>query len=836
MSDEPRIGVYVCHCGVNISQTVDVVSCREFAAQCPNVTVARDYRFMCSNTGQDLIRGDIEELGLNRVVVAACSPLMHELTFRDACEEAGLNKYLFQMCNIREQCAWVHDDRTLAREKARALINGAIRRVACHEPLTPVVARINPATLVIGAGIAGIQASLEVAEAGHSVYLVEREPSIGGKMALFDKTFPTLDCAACILTPKMVSISHRRNIRLLTWHEIEDVSGYIGNYKVRLRRKPRFVDTAKCTGCGQCVSHCPATRRPSHRQILIGGEVLAVTRPQRIDAGGNGNGHPVQRRTTRQDVPFERPDEMTQVRPGERTADIQSRVEFAADVQKREPAEKSGPSPLQRYLKVVKAFRKLSADKKAKARTGECSGCGLCVEICGGLVGAKAIRMAEVGRDDRGRAIRRPVPESVDSCIACGACAQVCPTGYITVWDSAQEEGGVPEYSSSNRTAIFLPFPQAVPKVPLIDPTACIHMQTGECGVCESVCEPEAINFNDREETEEFEVGQILVSTGYQLFDAGAMAQYGYGRMDNVISALDFEQMLCSTGPTGGKVVMKNGKEPRAIGIVHCVGSRDENHHRYCSRVCCMYALKFAHLVRDRTSAQVYQFYIDMRAFGKGYEEFYSRVLDEGANIIRGKVGEVVPARFRRTDGDDGCLVVRCEDTLVGKFREIPVDMLILCNALEPQEDCGKLANTLGLSRSPDGFFLERHPKLDPVGTNSDGIYLAGACQGPKDIPDSVAQAQAAAARILATISKGEVLIDPIRAKVNEESCSGCRMCNTLCPYQAITFDEESGVSRVNETLCKGCGTCVAACPAGAITGWGFTDEQILAELEAVLV
>ncbi len=294
--------------------------------------------------------------------------------------------------------------------------------------------------------------------------------------------------------------------------------------------------------------------------------------------------------------------------------------------------------------------------------------------------------------------------------------------------------------------------------------------------------------------------------------------------------------MLNSTGPTGGKVLCKNGQPPRAVGIIHCVGSRDENHHRYCSRVCCMYALKFAHLVEERTEALVYQFYIDMRAFGKGYEEFYSRVLNEGSTLIRGKAAEVVPVLMPNGDGGEGHLLIRAEDSLVGKFREIPVDMVVLCNALEPQSDAANVANVFSLSRSPDGFFLERHPKLDPVGTMTDGVYIAGACQGPKDIPDTVAQAQAAAARILALIGKGEVLIDPIRAEVIEERCSGCRICNNLCPYQAITFDEEKHVSQVNETLCKGCGTCVAACPAGAMTGSGFTDEQIMAELEALLV
>jgi heterodisulfide reductase subunit A len=362
----------------------------------------------------------------------------------------------------------------------------------------------------------------------------------------------------------------------------------------------------------------------------------------------------------------------------------------------------------------------------------------------------------------------------------------------------------------------------------------CLHCGACvECHACEDICPPQAIKLDMEDEITTLDVGQIMVATGFKSFDASKMTQYGYGRYDNVITSLEFERMVNSTGPTGGKVLLKNGEPPRAVGIVHCVGSRDENYNRYCSRVCCMAALKFAHLVKERTDADVYQFYIDMRAFGKGYEEFYLRVLQEGTTAIRGKVAEVVPALDG--NGSDPHLLVRCEDTLIGKYREIPVDMVVLCTAIEPQSDAGAVGRVFSLSRSPDGFFLERHPKLDPVGTTTDGVYIGGCSQGPKDIPDTVAQAQAAAARILSLIGQGEVMIDPIRAVVDEKLCGGCMTCVGLCPYLAISFDHEEEVARVNEALCKGCGTCVAACPASAITGAGFTDAQILAELEGVL-
>ena len=475
----------------------------------------------------------------------------------------------------------------------------------------------------------------------------------------------------------------------------------------------------------------------------------------------------------------------------------------------------------------LKATRFTSALKDE--RQDACILCGLCVRACDEVVGASAISFADRGIQRR---VATPFNLESEACIACGACALVCPTSHIK-FEVEDYKGRTPEFLLGPNTAIYVPTLQAVPRVPVIDAESCIHFKTEGCQKCVEVCEPQAVNHKMVDEEIELNVGQVLIATGFDAFDPTPMAQYGYGRLDNIYTGLDVERMLNATGPTGGRVLLKNGQAPRAVGILHCIGSRDENHHRYCSRVCCMFALKFSHLIKERTQGEVYNFYIDIRAFGKGYEEFYSRVLHEGANVIRGKVAEVVQAGWSKRD--EGTLLIRCEDTLIGRFREIPVDMVVLCNAIEPRRDAEQVGRLFGLSRSPDGFFLERHPKLDPVATTTDGLFVAGCAQGPKDIPDSVAQASAAAARMLATIAKGAVEIDPVRAEIDELYCSGCRICNALCPYKAIDYLEEKNVSRVNMPLCKGCGTCVAACPAGAITGSGFTDKQVYAELEGVL-
>ncbi len=651
-----RVGVYVCHCGSNIAGMVDVEQVAKWAGEnLEDVVVSRDYKFMCSSLGQAMIEEDIEKHNLTRVVVGACSPHLHEKTFRKACENAGMNPYLCQMTNLREHVSWVSRDREKATEKARALVAASVERVKRQEPLQPLSVDVLPATLVIGGGIAGLQATLELADAGYPVYVVERSPSIGGHMAQFDKTFPTLDCSACILTPKMSEAGQHPNVTLYTYSEVEEVSGSVGHFRVKIRRKARMVVEDKCTGCGICVEKCP----------------------------------------------------------------------------------------------------------------------------------------------------RKVVDEEFEAGL-----------GY--------------------RKAIYTPFPQAVPRIPVIDVDSCIWFERQKCRACEKLCPTGAIDFEQKDEIIELEVGNIIVATGWNMFDCKRIPQYGYGRLANVFTALEFERMCNAAGPTNGKILLRDGKtEPQTVAIVHCVGSRDSNHNEYCSGICCMAALKFGHLVLEKTKAEVYSFYIDMRTNQKGYEEFYHRLLEEGMHFVRGKVAEVTDAA-RRPD-EAGKLIVQVEDTLLGKQRRIPVDMVILMGALEPQTDAKDLGLKLGISCSMAGWYTERHPKLDPVATMTDGIFVAGACQGPKDIPASVAQGAAAAARVMGMITKGKVWIEPVVASIDEDRCSGCRICNNLCPYNAIEFDEAKGVSRVITAMCKGCGTCVAACPAGVIRGSHFSNDQVFAEIEGIL-
>jgi heterodisulfide reductase subunit A2 len=659
LNEEIRIGVYVCHCGSNIAGIVDVDHVAKWAAENlkdRGVVISRDYKFMCSSLGQELIEKDIHDYQLNRVVVAACSPHLHENTFRNACSNAGLNPYLCELVSIREQVSWVHTDKAAATEKSKAVLAGGVERVIYNESLEPLHVPIHPATLVVGGGIAGIQAALEIADAGFPVYMVEREPSIGGHMAQFDKTFPTLDCSACILTPRMVSVGTHPKVTLYTWSEVTRVEGYVGNFTVTIKKKARFVNEALCTGCGICQEKCPK--------------------------------------------------------------------------------------------KII---------------------------------------------------------------------------------DDVYEAG------LGFRKAVYTPFPQAVPKYPVIDKPNCTFFQKGTCRACEKFCPTNAIDFNQEDEFITVQVGNIILATGYDLFDPRRVESYGYGRLANVFTSLEFERLSNAAGPTNGNIVMRDGKTvPTSVGIIHCVGSRDRNFNNYCSVICCMQGLKFAHLVKERTGATVYNFYIDMRTAYKAYDEFYQRVLEEGTLFVRGRVAEVTDAA--RKTGEEGKLIIQVEDTLVGQQRRIPVDMVILSAGLQPRNDAKEVAKLFGLSCSADGWFIEKHPKLDPVATMTEGIFIAGCVQGPKDIPSSVSQGAAASARVLGRIQQGEIALEPVRATIHEDQCSGCRICNTLCPFNAILYHEDRMVSEVNPALCQGCGTCVGACPAGAITGTVFSNEQILGQIEGLLM
>jgi heterodisulfide reductase subunit A2 len=664
-----RIGVFVCWCGENIARSVDVERVAAEIGTLPGVVCSQTYKYMCSDPGQAIIRRQIVAEKLTGVVIASCSPHMHLRTFRKAAEKEGLNPYLVEMANIREHCSWVHHDREQATAKAIELVRMSVAKVRYDHALAPISIPLTRRAMVIGGGVAGIQAALDIADAGYEVVLVERQPSIGGKMAGLGETFPTLDCSQCILTPRMVDAGQHPRIQLHTYSEVEGVEGYVGNFRVTVRKKARYVDIDKCTGCGACTTACPSKKNPS---------------------------------------------------------------EF--------------------------------------------------------------------------------------------------------------------DYGTGMRTAIYLPFPQAVPARPVIDASACLRLTKGKCGMCLKKCQAEAIKFDDQDQLVTEEVGAIVVATGYQLYQIGkeqpngsthGYGEYGYGRYPDVIDSLQFERLASASGPTGGEIRRpSDGRVPRSIVFISCVGSRDNAKGiSYCSKICCMYTAKHTMLYKHKVpDGAAHVFYMDIRSGGKNYDEFLRRAIEQdGTHYHRGRVSKITE--------DQGQLVVRGVDTLAGEPLTVRADLVVLAAAMRATDGVESLAQKLNVGYDGFGFLSESHPKLRPVETNAAGVFVCGACQGPKDIPESVAQATAAAGKVLVMFSNQQLTREPEIARVTENYCAACFACVRACPYNAIQKAEIRNrkgelvkrTARVNPGLCMGCGTCVAICPSKSIELDGFTDEQVYAMVESLL-
>lgn len=658
-----RIGVFVCHCGSNIAATVDVKKVVEMALQESGVFHAEDYPYMCSEAGQSRIAAAIREKGLTGIVVCSCSPRMHETTFRKAAEKAGINPYLVEIANIREHCSWIHKDMEEATRKAVILMRAAVAKVHLDAPLSAGESRVIKRALVIGGGIAGIQTALDIADAGYKVDIVEKSPSIGGRMSQLDKTFPTLDCSACILTPKMVEAAAHENITIHTYSEVEKVSGFVGNFTVDIRKKARYVDLNKCTGCGVCQEKCPSK-------------------------------------------------------------------------------------------KTLNEFNR-------------------------GL---------------------------------------------------------------NTRTAIYTPFAQAIPNVPVIDTASCIKMKTGKCGICEKFCQAGAIDYTQTDEIVTEQYGAIVVATGFDTIKLDKYGEYAYNESKDVITSLELERIMNAAGPTGGHLErLSDGKAPKKIVFIQCVGSRcaDSRGKPYCSKICCMYTAKHAMLIRDKyPNTNVTVFYIDVRTPGKNFDEFYRRAVEDyGVNYIKGQVGKVAPQ-------SDGSLLVQGVDLLENKQILKKADMVVLATAIEPNPDVRKIATMLTASIDTNSFLTEAHPKLRPVESPTAGVFLSGVCQGPKDIPETVAQAGAAAVKVIGLLAKDKLKTNPCTAKPDELRCNGCSQCANVCPYGAISYEnrqvndhgirEERRVAVVNSALCQGCGACTVTCPSGAMDLQGFSNRQIIAEVDAI--
>ena len=657
-----RIGVFVCHCGTNIAATVDIDRVVAAAAKEPGVVHAEDYQYMCSEAGQLKVREAIKEKQLTGIVVCSCSPRMHENTFRQAAQRAGLNPYMVEIANIREHCSWIHKDREEATEKAIILARAAIAKVMLNAPLTAGTSRVVKRALVIGGGIAGIQTALDIAEAGYKVDIVEKTPSIGGRMSQLDKTFPTLDCSACILTPKMVEAAAHENITIYTYSEVEKVTGFVGDFHVEIRKKARSVDMSKCTGCGVCQEKCPSKKAPN---------------------------------------------------------------EFNRGLDKR--------------------------------------------------------------------------------------------------------------------SAIYTPFAQAIPNVPVIDREHCIKFKTGKCGVCAKVCQAGAIDYEQKDEIITENYGAIVVATGFDTIKLDKYDEYAYSQSPDVITSLELERIMNAAGPTKGHLErMSDHRAPKSMVFIQCVGSRcaDNRGKSYCSKICCMYTAKHAMLIRDKyPDVDVTVFYIDVRTPGKNFDEFYRRAVEEyGVHYIKGQVGKLAP------QGDK--LLVQGVDLLDNKRILMETDMVVLATAIEPNPDVRKIATMLTASIDTNNFLTESHAKLRPVESPTAGIFLSGVCQGPKDIPETVAQAGAAAVKVVGLLAKDHLVTNPCVAKSDTLLCNGCSSCEKVCPYGAISYEEQEvndhgiretrRVAVVNSALCQGCGACTVACPSGAMDLQGFSNRQILAEVDAI--
>ena len=668
-----RIGVFICHCGTNIAGTVDVEKVTEELAKVPGVVYSTHYTYMCSSAGQKMIEDQIKDNKLTGVVLCSCSPRMHEKTFRACAERAGLNGYKVEIANIREQTSWVCKDMAEGTEKAIALGKAAIAKTILDTPLIEGETPVTKRALVIGGGIAGITAALDIADAGFPVDIVEKKPTVGGKMAMLDKTFPTLDCASCIITPKMTEVSQNPNIRILSYSEVVGVKGYIGNFQVDIKRHARYVDETKCTGCGECIEKCPNKKVPNDFNMNL-----------------------------------------------------------------------------------------------------------------------------------------------------------------------------------DTKKAIYIPFAQAVPKVATIDANYCLHMKAlskgkdNVCGFCEKACGVGAINFHDEDKVITEGYGAIIVATGYNPIDLNKFDEFAYSQSPDVVSSLEFERLCNASGPTNGHLKRpSDGKEPKTIVFVQCVGSRCSadatKGHEYCSKVCCMYTAKHAILTRDHyPDTNCYVFYIDVRTPGKLFDEFYRRAVEQyGVHYIKGMVGKVTPL-------SDGTLDVQGSDLILNKQVHIKADMVVLAASIEADKSARPLATMLTTSMDNNDFFLEAHAKLRPVESPTAGIFLAGCCQGPKDIPETVAQSSGAAAKAICLLVKDKLKNNACTANPNENMCNGCGQCEKVCPYGAISYVDKDfrgpnrttitrHVSQVNTAMCHGCGACTVACPSGAMDLLGFSNKQILAEVDACL-